>query len=66
MCVWAFNQPIGTWNTTSVTTMDWLFSEGYRFDHQLDGWHVSSGKAMVRLFQYPFSQPLSTSLVGRA
>ncbi|MFN9979615.1 MAG: BspA family leucine-rich repeat surface protein, partial [bacterium] len=34
-----FNQPIGNWNVVSVTTMDFMFYDADKFNHDLCSWY---------------------------
>ena len=62
-----FNQPIGTWRTSSVTDMDEMFSgkvsdqEATGFNQPIENWDVSAVKTMERMFKDAavFNQPLS-------
>ena len=38
----AFNQPIGGWNVSSVTIVDWMFSGAAAFNQPIGDWDVSS------------------------
>ena len=38
--LYAFNQNIGDWNTSSVTTMHWMFREAVAFNQNLSNWNV--------------------------
>ncbi len=53
------NTPIGDWDVSRVTNMDFLFAERY-FDEPIGGWDVSNVTSMEGMFQdtYPFNQPI--------
>jgi surface protein len=55
------NPSFSTWNTSSVTTMFYMFGEAYNFNQPLDNWNVSSVTDMSYMFDYAssFNQPLS-------
>ena len=46
----AFNQPLNSWNVSSVTNMEGMFSEAQAFDQPLNSWNVSSVTNMGGLF----------------
>jgi len=35
-----FNQPLGKWNVSNVTSMIFMFSGAHVFNHDLSGWCV--------------------------
>jgi surface protein len=37
-----FNQPIGNWNTSSVTNMNSLFNTAFAFNQNIGSWNVSN------------------------
>ena len=37
-----FNQPIGSWNTSSVTDMRYMFSGAYDFNQPIGSWNTSA------------------------
>jgi surface protein len=46
----SFNQPIGTWNTSSVTTMNSMFNGATSFDQDLGTWDVTSLATASNMF----------------
>merc|ERR1712194_201226 len=56
----AFNQPIGEWDTSSVTRMESMFEETVSFNQPIGGWNVSSVKDLSRMFKgaLSFNQPI--------
>ena len=47
----SFNQPIGDWNVSSVTNMDFMFSDAESFNQPIGNWNVSSVTNMFRMFR---------------
>ncbi|GMH71295.1 hypothetical protein TrRE_jg1462, partial [Triparma retinervis] len=47
----AFNQPIGGWNVSKVTTMKNMFSNAAAFDQDISGWDTSKCTTMKWMFQ---------------
>ena len=50
-----FNQPLNSWNTSSVTDMSSMFSRAKSFNQSLDKWDTSKVKKMYNMFE---SSPL--------
>jgi surface protein len=46
-----FNQPIGSWNTTSVTNMAEMFFFATSFNQNIGSWNVSNVTSMSNMFQ---------------
>jgi surface protein len=46
----AFNQPIGEWNVSNVTTMDRMFLGASKFNQPIGEWNVSNVTTMDRMF----------------
>ena len=54
----AFNQPIGTWDTSNVKSMNGMF-DGGTFNRPIGAWDVSSVEDMEDMFRYSsFNQPI--------
>lgn len=59
-----FNQPIGNWDVSNVTSMDHMFAES-SFNQPIGDWDVSKVKNMRRMFDgTPFNQPIGNWNVG--
>ena len=56
-----FNQYIGAWDVSNVTSMSGMFSHAYLFNQDVGGWDVSNVTSMVNMFEYAyaFNQDLS-------
>eukprot|EP01122_Echinamoeba_exundans_P014071 TRINITY_DN629_c0_g1_i3.p2 TRINITY_DN629_c0_g1~~TRINITY_DN629_c0_g1_i3.p2 ORF type:complete len:159 (-),score=17.83 TRINITY_DN629_c0_g1_i3:24-500(-) len=46
----AFNQPIGAWNVSNVTSMSFMFSGAAAFNHPIGDWNVSNVTQMDDFF----------------
>jgi surface protein len=46
----AFNQPIGSWNVSNVTTMQNMFSLSTAFNQDIGSWNVSNVTTMQNMF----------------
>ena len=59
-CAIAFNQPIGNWNTRSVSHMGEMFQNALRFNQPIGAWNTSSVTNMRSMFQNAlrFNQPI--------
>ena len=60
-----FNQPIGNWDLSNVTTMHSMFNNS-TFNQPIGNWDVSKVEDMTQLFgSSPFNQPIGNWNVGR-
>ncbi len=46
----AFNQPIGSWNTSNVTNMSYMFYTARNFNQPIDSWNTSNVTNMSYMF----------------
>jgi len=46
----AFNQDIGDWNVSNVTTMESMFSDALEFNQDLGNWNIASVTNMADMF----------------
>lgn len=63
----AFNQPIGDWNTSTVTDMSYMFYGASSFNQPLNGWNTSAVTEMNYMFTYAssFNQPIGSWNVSK-
>ena len=55
-----FNQPIGNWDVSNVTDMNWMFYQASSFNQPLNDWDVSSVTDMGYMFYgAAFNQDIS-------
>ena len=47
----AFNQPIGDWNTSSVTSTQYMFSNATAFNQDISNLNVSAVTSMIHMFR---------------
>ena len=57
-----FNQPLNSWDVSSVTNMADMFWDAAAFNGDISTWNVSSVTDMTRMFQeaFSFNQPLNS------
>jgi surface protein len=56
-----FNQPINSWDVSSVTKMDYMFYQSTSFNQPLSGWNVSNVTDMNYMFSLsPFNQYINS------
>ena len=62
----AFNQPIGTWNTGSVTDMSYMWQGAQSFNQAIGTWDTSKVTTMYAMFwgASAFNQPIGTWNTG--
>lgn len=46
----AFNQPIGSWDTSNVENMDQMFSGAISFNQDLSMWNIQNVVSMSNIF----------------
>ena len=63
---YAFNQPIGTWNTANVTDMGLMFLNAYAFNQPIGSWNTAKVTGMSFMFNNAsaFNQPIGTWNTG--
>ena len=54
----SFNQPLNSWNVSSVTDMSYMFYFIESFDQSLESWDVGNVKNMEEMF---FLSPLQSN-----
>jgi surface protein len=47
----AFNQPIGSWDVTNVTRMDFMFNAATAFNQNIGSWNVINVTNMIAIMQ---------------
>ena len=57
-----FNQPLDSWNTSAVTTMESMFYFAGAFNQQIDSWDTSAVTNMDSMFAFAraFNQPIGS------
>ena len=63
----SFNEDISAWDTSGVTTMNYMFYHACRFDQDIGAWDTSGVTSMYGMFWYAsaFNQDISHWAVGR-
>eukprot|EP00435_Cladocopium_sp_Y103_P054807 s196_g18.t1 len=58
----AFNQPISSWNTSAVTTMEKMFRDAEAFNQPIGSWDTSAVTTMSSMFREAkaFNQPMGS------
>jgi surface protein len=58
----SFNEPIGHWDTSNVTNMEWMFYNARDFNQPIGTWDTSNVTTMERMFAKArnFNQPIGT------
>jgi surface protein len=58
----AFNQPIGSWDVSNVTDMEYMFYDASAFNQPIGDWNVSSVTTMGGMFgsNAAFNQPIGS------
>ena len=46
-----FNQPLNTWDVSSVTTTNRMFQYAYKFNQPLDNWRLDKAKEIKYMFE---------------
>ena len=57
-----FNQPIGNWDVSNVTTMRYMFSNAAAFNQSIENWDLSNVTDMSGMFVFAvaFNQPINS------
>ena len=55
-----FNQPLGSWDTSKVTTMNSMFRQAINFNQAIGSWNTSNVTNMLMMFHWAskFDQPI--------
>ena len=61
----AFNQPIGAWDVSGVTTLGYMFWGAAAFDQNISAWDVSKVTTMTKAFHYSGLRHCPSWAVGK-